>query len=590
VNDAADSPVKTGRVRPLLVVVALALWLWSTFAHEFGTSLASGFFTWAQEPGALTASGGMPGMKRAEALIGAVLLLAALTVSGLTAWRLRGMPRAAVAVRLLPWVTWGVFVLLLWRTVIVYGSELVHFGQYGLIGAVLCAAIDRGRRPQIALLIATGLGVLDEAWQHWGLALALDGNLRHGFDWSDLILNATGACGGVLVFATRRGEGDRPVDDRFVLWTAGVLAALLLPLLLLDHVTLSRLFGFYRYHPYWNEYMNGKPVHWLPPGEGIPLFVAATLFLGLLPSRARSVKSHAIGLATIVLFVMAIEPPVRGRGRPVHEVVPTIRAQRVAPGAIVVDGALDEPECQSAERVGPFLHNATRSTALVLEDGTSIPLAPTHARMLWDDEALYLAFEVTDSDVWARDTHRDDPTLPGDEVVELFIDPDGDEITYYEFEFSPRNVHYDLFNFIPHSPMDYHPWAAFVGFADWNPRGVESAVAVDGTLDTVDSWESAGPIDEDRGWTVEIRIPWDVFRTTTTPAAKTHMTLPPVPGQRWRAGLYRVERPRVSPEDGAPIPRGDANPLTQLQAWSPTHLDSFHIPERFGVLEFVDER
>ena len=51
-------------------------------------------------------------------------------------------------------------------------------------------------------------------------------------------------------------------------------------------------------------------------------------------------------------------------------------------------------------------------------------------------------------------SQADTPTLPGDEVVEIFVDPDGDEVSYYELEFSPLNVQYDLFNFIPEPPAD----------------------------------------------------------------------------------------------------------------------------------------
>ena len=184
----------------------------------------------------------------------------------------------------------------------------------------------------------------------------------------------------------------------------------------------------------------------------------------------------------------------------------------------------------------------------------------------------------------------DDSTLPGDEVVEIFIDPDGDEITYYEFEFSPLNVTYDLFNFIPSPPMDFNPSAPFVGLADWDARGVQSAVKIDGTLDEVADWEPSSPLDKDRSLTVEIAIPWSVFRTTTTPHNTSIVTLPPQPGQRWRMGLYRVERPRVAPQDGRALDRRDAQAYTQLQAWSPTHLRGYHKPERFGVVEFVDRR
>lgn len=567
--------------RPWLLVVAAVAWVASTFLHGVGTDLARAYFTWAQTPGHLTDEGGLSGMQRGELL--AMVVAVALGL-GLAVWavrRVRLPDRAAVGDVVVRWLVWAVAALLTWSVLIVYASELVHFGQYALVAALLAAGLP-GRRPQLAFLLAVGLGALDEAWQHWGLAYWVQGNPRHGFDWSDLVLDAIGASAGALPFV-RIGDGRS--GDRRVLWTVGVLSALLLPLLLLSPRTLASLFGTYTYHPFWSELENGKPVHWLTPFDGIPLFLAALLFLGLLLSTRRRFLGAPAVLALGVLVWIGIDPPRRLEGRPVHEVVPTARAARVTAGEVRIDGRLDEAVWSSAERLGPFRDSPSGRAGRPVEGGER-PLAPTYARVAWDDDALYVAFEVEDTDVWARDVPRDEPTLPGDEVVEVFLDPDGDELTYYEFEWSPLGVAYDLFNLIPEAPTDYVPSAHFLGLADWDARGVQAAVAVDGTLDVVAEWEPAAPLDEDRGWTVEVAIPWSAFRTTTTPRSVTRVSLPPRPGDRWRLGLYRVERPRVSPDDGSPLDREASKPHTELQAWSPTHHPGFHRPERFGVLEF----
>ena len=53
------------------------------------------------------------------------------------------------------------------------------------------------------------------------------------------------------------------------------------------------------------------------------------------------------------------------------------------------------------------------------------------------------------------------------------------------------------------------------------------------------------------------------------------MTAAPAPGDRWRAGLYRIKRPR-----------GDAG-ANEFLAWSLTRAErGFHDPERFGYLKF----
>jgi hypothetical protein len=584
--------VARGGHRWWLLAVAGVLWLWTVFSHGLGTDIASGLFSAAQKAGDLDESGASAGVARLELWMAVAFLAFFVLAAARMAWRSRGLPDGELRSRALTWLIWGVFTHLVWKCLIIFGTELIHFAQYGVVAALLCAGIDRGRRPQLAFAIACVGGMLDEAWQHWGIAYWIDGYLRHGLDWSDFILNATGACGGVLAVTTgSRGGREMLTSDRTTFVFVGVLAALFLPLVLLaDRVTLAELFGWYHYHPYWHELADGKPVHWMTPIDGIPLFLASFLFLGLLVGPRRRLVTQGAALALLVLVSVSIQPPTRRAPRPLHEPVPSLRAQRVDDGSVLVDGRLDEPVWGRAERVGPFVHHVSGSDTLPLDDGTRLPFAPTHARVVWDAEAVYFAFEADDDDVWARDVERDERTLPGDEVVEVFLDPDGDEITYYEFEFSPLNVQYDLFNYTLGPPTDHNPWAPFIGLADWDAHGLRSAVHVRGTLDVPEDFETASAIDEDEGWTVEVAIPWDVFRTTTTPSERTWVKLPPTPGQRWRLGLYRVERPRLSPVDGTPMDRRQAGDYQQLQAWSHTLLDSFHVPARFGVMEFVDER
>ncbi len=53
----------------------------------------------------------------------------------------------------------------------------------------------------------------------------------------------------------------------------------------------------------------------------------------------------------------------------------------------------------------------------------------------------------------------------------------------------------------------------------------------------------------------------------------TAPNLPPENGDRWRLNLYRAER----------------RPREVLQAWSPTFVDDFHVPDRFAIVIFSDE-
>jgi len=168
----------------------------------------------------------------------------------------------------------------------------------------------------------------------------------------------------------------------------------------------------------------------------------------------------------------------------------------------------------------------------------------TMVRLLYDDEHLYVAFDCEDPDVWGTLMKRDDP-IYNEEVVEIFIDANGDGRTYNEIEVSPNNTVFDAYFPARRQGMD----------TSWD-SGVKSAVRVRGTLND--------PSDRDEGWTVEMAIP--IGRLAEVPH------LPPRPGDRWRFNLYRLEHIERKRVEG--------------QAFSPLYLGDFHHLPRFGWLVF----
>ena len=107
---------------------------------------------------------------------------------------------------------------------------------------------------------------------------------------------------------------------------------------------------------------------------------------------------------------------------------------RQATDAIRVDGTLDEATWALSPRVGEMrlIHAPDRR-----------PAFPTEAAVTWDATHLYVAFACSDPEPWARQASRDD-RLWEEEVVEVFLDPDGDGREYAELEVSPTNVVVDL--------------------------------------------------------------------------------------------------------------------------------------------------
>jgi len=209
-----------------------------------------------------------------------------------------------------------------------------------------------------------------------------------------------------------------------------------------------------------------------------------------------------------------------------------------AAGKIQLDGRLSERAWASAPAWG-FTCFGNR---------TGEPPIGTKARALWDDKGLYFAFECDDPDIHAAPRGHDGFLWEG-EVVEVYIDPDGDGRDYCEFEISPRGETIDLK--IP-SPKDTGTDDLNRANAKWETPGWSFGVNLDGTLDNRD--------DTDKGWTVETFIPW-----TALPGA-----LKPRVGGGVRFNLYRIERAKTL---------GDEPMLASLV---PT--DTFHAPERFAKL------
>lgn len=208
---------------------------------------------------------------------------------------------------------------------------------------------------------------------------------------------------------------------------------------------------------------------------------------------------------------------------------------------LAIDGKLDEPEWFAALPVGEFVFPWWQSGR---KERTS-------AKLLWDDEYLYLAFVCEDAHITARHNERDGK-IPEDDCVELMLAPDADRPhVYFNLEFNVIGGLLD--NFRPNGPNQ--PRAP-----KWDADGVKIAGTYAGTLND--------DTDVDRTWQVEVAIPWRNF-------AGHAKTVPPRPGAVMHANLNRHG--------------GRTN--AQYSQWSPadTPRPSFHTPDRFGRITLSGE-
>ena len=205
---------------------------------------------------------------------------------------------------------------------------------------------------------------------------------------------------------------------------------------------------------------------------------------------------------------------------------------------VAIDGKLDDAAWSAAQWTSDFV-DITR--------GDRPPLR-TRAKLLWDEKNLYVAAEMEQPDVRATMEQRDMPLFRED-AFEVFEVRGIVVAVAVELEINALSTVFDLI-------MDKPYRGGGQADAAFDIEGLKSAVHVDGTLND--------RIDRDRGWTVEMAIPWESLKKIA-PAG------PPKAGARWRMELGR------SP----------GRPHGRFVTWSPHGEGDMHMPEKWGYLEFA---
>jgi hypothetical protein len=221
---------------------------------------------------------------------------------------------------------------------------------------------------------------------------------------------------------------------------------------------------------------------------------------------------------------------------------------------IVIDGLLNEKSWENADFTEYFVQQETGQR--VAWD--------TRAKMLWDNNNLYIGFIADDPDVWStydiRDSH-----LWDEEVIEVFCDPNDDRHDYFELEINPIGTELDILFDKSWLEGDSNPKYG------WNIIGIKSAIGVIGTVNNYQDIDSV--------WFCEIAIPFSAIDQKIT----NPLHNPPQAGESWRLQLARYNRLRDS--SGNEI--DPDNPETSM--WNPTGSEWFHVPEKFGRIYFSEQ-
>ena len=216
-----------------------------------------------------------------------------------------------------------------------------------------------------------------------------------------------------------------------------------------------------------------------------------------------------------------------------------------AADTITIDGKLDEASWKHAANTAEFVD--------ISGEGFPRPEYRTTAKMLWDDEFLYVAAEMEEPNLQASLTEHDS-IIYRDNDFEVFLDPDGDGKNYFEIEI---NAFGTLFELMLDKP--YRVGGNFL--TQWDCPGLKSAVRCTGTLNDAS--------DRDRGWVVEMAIP--------RKALTLNFDNPLQAGKSWRVNFSRVQwLKKGGPEEN--------------WVWTPTGKIDMHMPERWGYVFFSNTK
>ncbi|MDF2542321.1 MAG: carbohydrate-binding family 9-like protein [Herbinix sp.] len=197
------------------------------------------------------------------------------------------------------------------------------------------------------------------------------------------------------------------------------------------------------------------------------------------------------------------------------------------------------------------------------------PRFRTRAKMLWDDNNLYISALLEGTEIWAHLTERD-CVIFQDNDFEIFIDPDSDTQQYIEYEMNARNTVWDLL--LTKAYRDNGK--AINGF---DLHGLKTAVHINGVLND--------PKADNKEWSVEVVIPFSAISECNDDNRT------PNHGEYYRINFSRVQW-LVDFVDGNYHKR--INPVTEQVlpednwVWSPTGVINIHYPELWGFLFFND--
>lgn len=191
--------------------------------------------------------------------------------------------------------------------------------------------------------------------------------------------------------------------------------------------------------------------------------------------------------------------------------------------------------------------NSPFSSAFVVHNSGGKASQNTFVSLLWNDDSLYIAFRCVDSAIVGGIREKDAEIFKTDDLVELFIDADGDRQNYLELGVNAFSSNYD---------MVINCVSTFCG--GWKTNISFNILEIE-TVSKITT----------EGYVTEIKIPFSSLEKISEGNFKKPLT-----GTKWKGNAFRI----------------DYGNTTEYLALKPYKTEDFgfHKPQEFADFEFME--
>ncbi|WKL49073.1 carbohydrate-binding family 9-like protein [Flavobacterium pectinovorum] len=201
---------------------------------------------------------------------------------------------------------------------------------------------------------------------------------------------------------------------------------------------------------------------------------------------------------------------------------------------IMIDGDLSD---WKKPFLGPFvIHNSGEKAT-----------QNTFVSLSWNDKNLYIAYRTEDSTIIGSSQKKDSKIYETDDLVEIFLDPDGNGQNYLEIGVNAFSANYDMLIKCPSA----------------NCGGWKASMTFD--ISEMEAVSKTTP----EGFCTEIKIPFSSLEKIKN----GNFTQPKV-GTKWNGNAFRIDY-------------GNTTEYLALQYYKSLKF-GFHQPEEFAVFEFME--